>query len=279
MNKGFVVVILVLSFFGRSLLSAKKGDHAVIYTEAARVQNEISSQSEQVIAGAPDFFSAEPTSSEGHEQSEERNFENMKNSSLLELGLGDDPFGMRARHIGGGVTNVEEQTALLQSLQQGLQAAPTGDGLNPFNQLRKPIDFPVTSQYGPRVDPIEKKYIRHHGGVDIGGPAGMRVESPVDGLVRFAGYRQGYGYTVEISPERSLVFLLAHLQRLLVDENQQVKKGQVVGFLGNTGKSTGLHLHYEIRLDGQPVNPEMFAFLALLMSPQGGALLQQGDMQ
>ena len=134
--------------------------------------------------------------------------------------------------------------------------------------LESPFDFNwlsyVTSSYGYRVHPASgvKNY---HKGVDIGVPAGTGIHAGQDGTVTFAGYSGDYGYVVVIedgnagSPGGSLVSKYAHCSTLLVSAGQTVQAGDVIARVGNTGNSTGPHLHLEIIKDGQYLNPLYFA--------------------
>ena len=87
---------------------------------------------------------------------------------------------------------------------------------------------------------------------------GTRVRATAAGTVIFAGWEEGYGYVVKIDHDYGYETRYAHNSRLLVDVGEFVKKGQVVSISGNTGESTGAHLHYEVRINGRPVNPVPF---------------------
>jgi murein DD-endopeptidase MepM/ murein hydrolase activator NlpD len=116
--------------------------------------------------------------------------------------------------------------------------------------------FP-TSEFGVRDDPYTGQPNMHLG-VDMAGKIGTRVVSPASGVVIFSGDRGAYGNMIAIEHGRGIVTHYGHLQRTLVKVGETVERGQHIGALGNTGRSTGPHLHYEIRVNGVPVNPRRF---------------------
>jgi murein DD-endopeptidase MepM/ murein hydrolase activator NlpD len=114
-----------------------------------------------------------------------------------------------------------------------------------------------TSDFGVRDDPYTGEKTMHLG-VDLAGKTGTPVVAPASGVVIFAGDRGAYGTMIAIEHGRGLVTHYGHLQRTLVKVGETVERGQHIGALGNTGRSTGPHLHYEIRVNGVPVNPRRF---------------------
>jgi murein DD-endopeptidase MepM/ murein hydrolase activator NlpD len=125
--------------------------------------------------------------------------------------------------------------------------------------LRSPLAVPyrVGSPFGPRLDPFNHR-AAFHPGIDLDAPYRTPVYSTAPGIVIFTGWQEGYGRTVEINHGHGIVTLYAHLHRILVARGEHVAAHVEIGQLGSTGRSTGPHLHYEIRLDGRPVNPEKF---------------------
>jgi murein DD-endopeptidase MepM/ murein hydrolase activator NlpD len=87
---------------------------------------------------------------------------------------------------------------------------------------------------------------------------GSKVKAAADGIVKTAGYMRGYGYVVIINHSYGYETLYAHNSRILVSSGQAVKKGQIISFSGNSGSSTGPHLHYEVHINGHAVNPVSF---------------------
>lgn len=125
---------------------------------------------------------------------------------------------------------------------------------------RAPFAQPVhsnvrfTSGFGNRRDPKTGR-TRMHNGVDFAGPRGTAIHATSEGVVTKAGWYGGYGNTVIIRHAFGIETLYAHLSSLNVREGQRVSRGERIGGMGTTGRSTGVHLHYEVRLGGNPVNP------------------------
>ena len=114
----------------------------------------------------------------------------------------------------------------------------------------------VTSGFGRRAG--FWGILATHTGIDISLPIGTVVVTTADGTVSFAGARSGYGYTVEVQHEDGLLTLYGHLSRHMVKAGERVSQGQVIALSGNSGMSTGPHLHYEVRLNGVPVDPSRY---------------------
>lgn len=125
--------------------------------------------------------------------------------------------------------------------------------------LRPPLDlhYGIGSPFGARRDPFNGRE-EFHTGIDLDAPYRTLVYSTAPGVVTFTGWKEGYGRTVEIDHGHGIVTLYAHLHRILVAMGEHVAVHVKIAQLGSTGRSTGPHLHYEIRLDGRPVNPEKF---------------------
>ena len=115
----------------------------------------------------------------------------------------------------------------------------------------------VTSDFGIRLDPYTAERVMHKG-LDIANSFGAPVMAPADGVVIFAGTEGGYGKVVVIDHGYGVKTRFGHLSKLEVKTGDRVKRGQVVGAVGNTGRSTGPHLHYEVRVNGIPENPRKF---------------------
>lgn len=165
----------------------------------------------------------------------------------------------------------------LVDLQKKLQEVPLG----------MPTDGYISSNFGKRVNPIptvvlasiktpktesdstsakkeennipaEKDQIQFHKGLDIAVAYGSDVRAAAAGTIIFSGVKGGYGNCVIVSHGNGLATLYGHLSELLVKPNEVVKVGQVIAKSGNTGRSTGPHLHYEVRKDNTPINPKLF---------------------
>lgn len=132
--------------------------------------------------------------------------------------------------------------------------------------------YSVTSGFGRRYHPILKR-LRAHTGVDITAPKGTPVYATADGTVTSESPGGGYGLTIVINHGYTYKTLYAHLSKKAVKPGQKVKRGQVIGYVGSTGMSTGAHLHYEVIKNGQRVNP-VYYFNAEITPEEYNKLLQ-----
>ena len=173
-------------------------------------------------------------------------------------------FGIRSPQLGPSTGAAAQFLALLaerglldsarmaSSTLSGLPASRPGGDVMAQLAGAWPARGEVTSHFGPRnLLPGEQ----HHSGIDIAVPIGTPVQATADGIVQFVGNTDGYGVRVEIRHADGTVTLYAHLSEALVQPGQRVVKGETIGKSGNTGASTGPHLHYEIRRNGQAVDP------------------------
>ncbi len=117
-----------------------------------------------------------------------------------------------------------------------------------------PVKGWITCGFGSRIDPFSGA-LSFHRGVDIANDKGTPVKAPADGVVSFAAFEKGYGNLVTINHGNGYSTRYGHLKKYVVSPGQQIKKGQVLGYVGNTGRSTAPHLHYEVKLNGVAVNP------------------------
>ena len=120
----------------------------------------------------------------------------------------------------------------------------------------------MASGYGWRVDPVYHVR-RFHEGMDFTAPVGTDIFATGNGIVTYAGWRQGYGETIEIDHGFNYATRYAHCSKLRVRVGQKVKRGDVIALVGNTGKSTGPHLHYEVHYLGRPIDPRNYYFYDL----------------
>jgi murein DD-endopeptidase MepM/ murein hydrolase activator NlpD len=119
----------------------------------------------------------------------------------------------------------------------------------------RPVPGPITSPFGYRTDPITGA-TGFHSGLDIGAPCGTPIKAAGTGVIISAGFNSGgYGNMTLINHGNGLSTLYGHQSSIIVSEGQSVTQGQVIGYVGSTGKSTGCHLHFEVRVNGTPVDP------------------------
>jgi murein DD-endopeptidase MepM/ murein hydrolase activator NlpD len=184
---------------------------------------------------------------------------------VAETGL--DPAKLSAPHEQGGVggpyipidPNTFPLDSTLARVARDVATAERLKALMSFVPLRMPLsgDSSVTSPFGYRVDPFLGR-LALHPGVDLAEAEGAEIHAAAAGHVVHSGPAGGYGIMVEIDHGNGLATRYAHMSEALVEEGQQVDKGAVLGRLGSTGRSTGPHLHYEVRVDGEPVDPERY---------------------
>jgi murein DD-endopeptidase MepM/ murein hydrolase activator NlpD len=118
-----------------------------------------------------------------------------------------------------------------------------------------PVEGPITGSFGDRNDPFNGEGA-FHAGVDISSPYGFPVKATADGVVEFEGVRYaGYGLMIDIAHSHGVVTRYGHLSGIAVANGQSVVAGEIIGYVGRSGRSTGSHLHYEVRVNGGPVNP------------------------
>lgn len=124
--------------------------------------------------------------------------------------------------------------------------------------IAKPMkNYYLSSRFGSRIDPFTKK-VKTHNGLDFAGPYNSFVYAPADGVVAFAGIRGGFGNSLNIKHENGITTDYAHLGKVLVNKGDVVKRGDKIGIQGSTGRSTGQHLHWEVRVDNKRVDPLKF---------------------
>ena len=138
--------------------------------------------------------------------------------------------------------------ARMEALERGLQGIP--------QVLPASLEF-ISSGFGYRSDPFTGAGA-FHAGLDFRGPVGAPIYAAATGTVTFAGVRQGYGNCIEISHGNGMVTRYAHMSAFRARVGEQVDAGAVIGAIGNSGRSTGPHLHFEVRINDRPVNPRPF---------------------
>ena len=138
--------------------------------------------------------------------------------------------------------------ARMSALERALEGVP---------QVVPAADHRITSTFGYRSDPFTRRSAMHSG-IDFKGAMGSPIYAAATGEVTFAGRKSGYGNCVEITHANGIVTRYAHLSRIDVAAGQPIEAGETLGGLGSTGRSTGPHLHFEVRINGKAVNPRPF---------------------
>lgn len=186
------------------------------------------------------------------------------------------PLGGRERSAAGGIggpgpgastggkglddidvllAHVREETRRLRALAQATRE--TGAVLAAIPS-RLPLRSGLNSPFGPRLSPWTGEP-EFHVGVDLAANPGTPVKATAAGVVRFAGTTEVYGHNVVLDHGAGIATRYGHLQKIGVTRGQRVERGQLIGLTGNTGRSTGPHLHYEVLVDGRPVDPRRLA--------------------
>ncbi|MGB3805980.1 MAG: M23 family metallopeptidase [Erythrobacter sp.] len=187
-------------------------------------------------------------------------------AALRKLDL--DPRGMAAasqseRAMGGPLELLATSSdgsldPRFERLGQSLsRMAALEEALDRVPQVAPAVDHRITSRYGFRSDPFNGRGAMHNG-IDFKGKTGSPIYAAASGRVTFAGRRGGYGKTVEVSHGNGMMTRYAHLSRIDVRRGDSLSGGDVLGGLGSTGRSTGPHLHFEVRINGRAVNPRPF---------------------
>ncbi len=130
-----------------------------------------------------------------------------------------------------------------------------------------PVEGQVTGSFGERIDPFNGEGA-FHSGVDIGSSYGQQVIAPADGVVTFADFMGGYGKAVMLDHGNGISTRYGHLSGYSVTTGQHIHRGDVLGYVGLSGRSTGPHLHYEVRINDTPVNP--YKYLRITVAHSGG---------
>jgi hypothetical protein len=186
-------------------------------------------------------------------------------AAIRQFGLNPDVLAQQARNAQGGVfepffgsakkdvrdprfLKLAASLSRMDAMERALAAIPTS---------MPAAVMMMSSGFGFRSDPFTGGGAMH-AGLDFKGPVGTPILSAAEGRVTFAGFNGGYGKTVEITHANGLLTRYAHLSGLNVARGQMVKRGLQIGRMGSTGRSTGSHLHFEVRLNGRAINPRKF---------------------
>jgi murein DD-endopeptidase MepM/ murein hydrolase activator NlpD len=240
----FVVLLLLFwSFFAAAQLATAARQPS--YADVARMERELAAMQADVAV---------------IKEAAQRRYQ-FTATEIRRLGL--DPSALQAGNaVGGPYEPVEtvrtadpnfkalfNSWARLDQLEQGTVAIPSAEPVHGTN---------FTSGFGVRSDPFRGRAAMH-AGIDLAGPIGTPVYATADGTVDRSEWNNGgYGNLVELDHGHGIQTRYGHLSKSLVTAGQHVKRGDMIALMGSTGRSTGSHLHYEVRIDGKAVNPVPF---------------------
>lgn len=252
----WVVLFVVFALVGASTLLGLAGSYTRMLTKVQRF-NELRARQEvlvkQLTSARNDVQqSRAEVASLGTLATEVSALYNLKHTKTLQDRLrdvsGDDTGDLYDNSLNN--FHVLETTALNSSVIDRWS--------NNISGLWRPDIWPVrgriTSSFGERLDPFQGEGA-FHAGIDIGVPYGTHVHATAEGVVVYASWMDGYGRTVIINHGHGMRTLYAHMSSLAVTVGQHVDRDDVIGFVGDSGRSTGPHLHYEVRINNNPVNP------------------------
>jgi murein DD-endopeptidase MepM/ murein hydrolase activator NlpD len=233
-------------------ISFYKEEAKTLNDEVLRLSSLEQELKDMITALDPEFITEgfqEPTG--GIEFSSESYLES-KNSDISLLALKRDVntnltefYQELGKSIPELVTRYQTSIDSFSEIQNKLVYTPT---YWPANTSR------ITSEFGTRSDPFTARSAVHTG-IDIAGPYGTEIYAAADGIVQLARVDGGYGNSIVIQHTSNLKTRYGHLSSIAVEEGQSVKKGDVIGYMGSTGRSTGVHLHYEILQNSIPIDP------------------------
>ncbi|HEX8484102.1 M23 family metallopeptidase [Sphingomonas sp.] len=167
------------------------------------------------------------------------------------------PFLAAASEAATAELRSDQQFRTLFQTWKRLDTPQSGIGAIAIPSVQPVQKLSFTSNFGIRSDPF-RGTAAMHAGVDIPGPVGTPIYATADGIISHAGRQGGYGNLVEINHGKGIATRYGHLSQILVADHARVTRGQMIALMGSTGRSTGPHLHYEVRIDGHAVNPIPF---------------------
>jgi murein DD-endopeptidase MepM/ murein hydrolase activator NlpD len=217
-----------LSIFGLGIFGAfnyKTSAHSVLsLASAAPVQNQLSA----AVPAQPNSFDySRPTDS--------------------------DNFSLNS----GGPSSPEEAEAEDAEIEKQLQVIQTTSNPASVPAIWAHLGK-INNEFGFRRNPFGGRSYEFHSGMDIDGERGDMVVAPANGIVTEAGWKGGYGQMIEVDHGNGLKTRYGHLSKIEVEVGETLSRGQMIAFVGSTGRSTGPHLHYELRLNDKPINPRRF---------------------
>ncbi len=219
-----------------------------LYNEVRNLQTTISQQKTR-----QDHLVVEVSSLEQRQKTEQSSLKDTRQEKKAYLGeLESQQQELRRQY-----DELEQESRSLAAQIRAYQASRRGtkQEVSPYHgSLRPPVSGRITSGFGMRFHPILHER-RMHTGLDFGAPLGAAIHAAGPGVVMTAGYMRGYGYTVTIDHGGGVSTLYGHCSRLMVGRGDRVSQGQHIANVGSTGLSTGPHCHFEVRINGSPVDP------------------------
>jgi murein DD-endopeptidase MepM/ murein hydrolase activator NlpD len=183
-------------------------------------------------------------------------------------------------------TSFDRLYALRDTALSGVATRALTSGLGPTSTLTDwvnladaptlwPVMGRITSSFGERTDPFAGDEGEFHRGIDIAAPTGTAIHATGDAVVASAGWGTGYGREVVLNHGHGITTLYAHMASITVAPGENITRGQVIGYVGVSGHSTGAHLHYEVRINETAVNPHRYMRLTMTQMAQTTVLPQQ----
>ena len=159
------------------------------------------------------------------------------------------------RSLSRAITRKQPAPSLQEIVDKTIQTqVSSGEDKATTTETTLPVNGPITSVVGMRIDPFDGTW-RHHNGIDIAVPDGTPVKAVANGTVLYSGLRSGYGWTVLVEHDNGMITLYAHNSRITAEAGQLVKRGETIALSGNTGRSTGPHVHFEAWQAGANITP------------------------
>jgi len=257
-------------YFAGKLRASEQPELVIIpanFTNKA-LSDDLSAQSGKIQRAATpaDGEPAEITSQLGHLRAELLRLHTLFVQLAEQAELDDGEFDLQSPLLDWQERSSMEQIGLLKRRIAHMSAS--GETLRTIFDIRRMaydqrisgrplVNGSKSSGFGFRTDPITGERLEHRG-LDFSGPIGEPILALAGGIVTFSGKNSGYGNLVEIEHVDGLTTRYAHNQAILVESGARVKKGETIATLGSTGRSTGPHVHVEVRLDGSPIDPGIF---------------------
>jgi murein DD-endopeptidase MepM/ murein hydrolase activator NlpD len=249
----FVYVILALAFFGAISLFGMVSSYVRMFSKVSNY-NELRTEMDTLRAR--------------YQMLQRESKQKDQNLASLQLLASEVQLALGVKRQIEGPADMAFEAPLVPSFKESLQqynflksasfSRLHRGYLNQFMVNNKPNLWPVNgrinSSFGRRSDPFSGEGA-YHPGVDLEAPMGTPVRCAADGVVRIAEWQGAYGRAVVIDHGGGVQTLYGHLSRFSVLAGQPIRRGEVIGYSGNTGRASGAHLHYEVRVGGTPVNP------------------------